>query len=977
MKKKIFILLTVLLCLVCVVSLVSCNDEGNPCQHRDADDNALCDKCGESYTDGTDIITPPAPTPIVVAGVTFSGATYVYDGTSKSLVISGTLPEGVSVSYEGNGQVNAGSYIVTAKFTDTTGNYIVPADMTAMLTITKAPLTNVFFENAAYSYDGTEKFLAITGTLPAGVSVNYEGNGKTEPGTHAVVATFADTTGNYNIPKSLTAYLSIVRDGTHHDVTFVDENGATVGTLVVPYGTVLASVQLPAVPVKTGYTVAWEYKNAPICATTVITAVSTPDTYVITYDANGGTLTGGITQFVIFDAAYTLREPVKTGYTFAGYILKGVDFVAGDTYTHASDITLVAKWVTTPYNLTLDMAGGNTNDTIPATYTIEGVALPVLTRAHYTFGGWYNGSTEVMSLKGLTGNLTLVAKWYSHFSLYDSTVTGFSDYGKDYGYTALEFPAEINGVTVTSIDRFAFYNCTGLTSIIIPPSVTSIGEYAFSGCTGLTTVAFGENSQLTSIGYNAFSGCTGLTSITIPSSVTSIGEYAFRGCTGLTSVTFGENSQLTSIGEYAFYGCTGLTSVIIPPSVTSIGDYAFYGCSNITSVNIPDNVTSIGNSAFAGCGSLERITVAVENAVYHSVGNCLIETATGRLILGCKNSVIPTDGSVTGIGANAFSGCTGLTSITIPSSVTSIGNYAFAGCSSLERITVAVENAVYHSAGNCLIETATRILVAGCKNSVIPTDGSVTAIGVGAFESHDGLTSITIPAAVTVIDKYAFYKCTGLTSITIPSSVTSIGNSAFYNCTGLTSITIPSSVTSISRSAFRGCTGLTSIIIPPSVTSIGDYAFYNCTGLTFITIPSLVTSIGEYTFYKCTGLTSVTFGENSQLTSIGNYAFFYCTGLTSITIPSSVTSIGNSAFSGCMGLTSITIPSSVTSISRSAFYKCTGLTSVVFENPNGWWYSFNADATSGTSVDAAKLVDDATAALYLTDTYEYYYWKRG
>ena len=835
MKKSIFLLLAVLLCLTLAVALASCNDDNTVCQHRDADDNALCDKCGESYTDGTDIITPPAPTPIVVAGVTFSGAIYVYDGTAKSLVISGTLPEGVSVSYEGNGQVNAGSYIVTAKFTDTTGNYIVPADMTAMLTITKAPLTNVFFENAAYSYDGTEKFLAITGTLPAGVSVNYEGNGKTEPGTHAVVATFADTTGNYNIPKSLTAYLSIVRDGTHHDVTFVDENGATVGTLVVPYGTVLASVQLPAVPVKTGYTVAWEYKNAPICATTVITAVSTPDTYVITYDANGGTLTGGITQFVIFDAAYTLREPVKTGYTFAGYTLKGVDFVAGDTYTHASDITLVAKWVTTPYNLTLDMAGGNTNDTIPATYTIEGVALPVLTRAHYTFGGWYNGSTEVMSLKGLTGNLTLVAKWYSHFSLYDSTVTGFSDYGKDYGYTALEFPAEINGVTVTSIDRFAFYDCTGLTSIIIPPSVTSIGSSAFYGCTGLTSVTipssvtsignsafsgctglqsvtFGENSQLTSIGDQAFYGCTNLTAITIPDSVTSIGVSAFYGCegltsitipasvtsidnsaffdcTGLTSVTIGENSQLTSIGEYAFRGCTGLTSITIPSSVTSIDVYAFYGCSNITSVNIPDDVTSIGNSAFAGCGSLERITVAVENAVYHSVGNCLIETTTGRLILGCKNSVIPTDGSVTGIGAHAFSGCTGLTSITIPSSVTSIGNYAFAGCSSLERITVAVENAVYHSAGNCLIETATRILVAGCKNSVIPTDGSVTAIGVGAFESHDGLTSITIPAAVTVIDKYAFYKCTGLTSITIPSSVTSIGNSAFYNCTGLKSVT--------------------------------------------------------------------------------------------------------------------------------------------------------------------------------------------
>ena len=93
-------------------------------------------------------------------------------------------------------------------------------------------------------------------------------------------------------------------------------------------------------------------------------------------------------------------------------------------------------------------------------------------------------------------------------------------------------------------------------------------------------------SSVTSIGDWAFYGCTGLTSITIPSSVTSIGDGAFSDCTGLTSITI--PSSVTSIGDYAFSDCTGLTSITIPSSVTSIGDWAFYGCKGLKSVRAPE-----------------------------------------------------------------------------------------------------------------------------------------------------------------------------------------------------------------------------------------------------------------------------------------------------------------------------------------------------------------------------------------------------
>ena len=107
------------------------------------------------------------------------------------------------------------------------------------------------------------------------------------------------------------------------------------------------------------------------------------------------------------------------------------------------------------------------------------------------------------------------------------------------------------------------------------------------------------------------------------------------------------------------------------------------------------------------------------------------------------------------LGDYVFYGCSGLTSLTLPSSVTKIGCYALS---------------------NCI-----------------------------------GLTSLTLPSSVTEIGELAFLNCRGLTNFTIPSGVTSIGSGAFFSCYGLISLTIPSSVTAIGSMAFNGCSSLTSI----------------------------------------------------------------------------------------------------------------------------------------------------------------------
>jgi hypothetical protein len=274
----------------------------------------------------------------------------------------------------------------------------------------------------------------------------------------------------------------------------------------------------------------------------------------------------------------------------------------------------------------------------------------------------------------------------------------------------------------------------------MPNNITKIADWTFYGCSSLTSFDIAES--VTSIGSGAFYNCSNLASLNIPEGVTSIGSSAFSNCSSLASINIPEN--ITTINNSTFYGCSGLTSINIPEGVTTIGKSAFERCTGLSTITIPENVTSIGSEVFSYNG-LTSISVASGNTHYDSRNNCnaIIETATNTMIAACQNTVIPT--TVTKLDY-AFSGCTGLTSITIPESVTCIGDYAFNDCENLTSVN-------------------------------IPDD--VTSIGEYAFYGCNGLTSITIPDKITTISKRSFAHCRGLTSVTIPNSVTSIGEGAF------------------------------------------------------------------------------------------------------------------------------------------------------------------------------------------------------
>ena len=473
--------------------------------------------------------------------------------------------------------------------------------------------------------------------------------------------------------------------------------------------------------------------------------------------------------------------------------------------------------------------------------------------------------------------------------------------------------------------------------------VTTLGD-VFKNKTNITS--FNELkffTGLTTINNNAFYNCSQLRSVIVPNGVTTLESYAFQLCTSLVSVTL--PTTLTEIKSNVFRNCSALTAIEFPEGLTTIGEYAFYGCTALISIFIPASVTTLTNNPFAKT-NLSYIYVDPANTVFDSRDDCnaIINKTYNQLVVGCKNTVIPS--TALRIWDYAFRECVGLTSIYIPENIKYIYAYAFYNCSELTSVNIPSQ---------------------------------VTKIYLCSFYGCSGLSSITIPSGVTEIEQSAFKGCTGLTEITVLASTPpTIGVTAFANVDKTIPVYVPceslgayhdadgwsdfsnmidpciinfadqnvkalcvanwdtsgdselsfdeaaavttlgevfknnddittfnelqyfTGLTIIVDHAFGGCGNLTSVVIPVGVTSIGTSAFSYCPNLTTVVLPEGVTSIGNYAFMNDALLTSVDFPES--LTTIGLQSFDHCTSLTYLFIPASVTSITYTAFIGCSGL---------------------------------------------------------------------------
>ena len=422
--------------------------------------------------------------------------------------------------------------------------------------------------------------------------------------------------------------------------------------------------------------------------------------------------------------------------------------------------------------------------------------------------------------------------------------------------------------------------------------------------------SFINGKAVVGIRANGFYECTGVTGLILPDTVEYIDVNAFEGCEKLTRVRW--SAGLRKINTGAF-DRTGLETLVLPEGVTFLGANAF-GHAKLKSVSLPSTVAKMtatneksDANPFAFCENLEEIYVAEGNKAYKSDGNCVMRREDNTLVVGCKASKIPSytehigrfafqgaalesvalpEGvtsiedyafahndrlkeitlpqSLTSIGKYAFLWCAALESIALPDGVTSVGNNAFSTCISLkelalgaellnagcgltefcvalEKITVSENNESFSDEGNCLTRKADNTVIAGCASSKIPA--GTEQIGEYAFCGQTQLGAIDFPDGLKNIGHYAF-SCTGLKELKLPRGLQRIGVSAFANCIELEYVQIPDSVTDVGSKAFV------------CEQEIGIY--YDCTSMTAVITDSL-TELKEETFISlCTIYTSHT-----------------------------------------------------------------------------------------------------------------------
>ncbi len=652
-------------------------------------------------------------------------------------------------------------------------------------------------------------------------------------------------------------------------------------------------------PARTGYTFKGWYDSEEL--DTAVTAIEKgthtdiqlwakweANTYSVTFDANGGTLSVE-SERVAFGSEYIMPIPEKSGYTFGGWYNGDTRYESG-LWETSEDITLTALWT------------ANTD----TKYTVK----------HY----WENTHNSEYTLfeqeerHGTTDtSVSVEPKAYTGFTSPSAkTATILPD-----GSAVVEYYYTRNTYTVAVVAN----------SSDVYPSVTK----KYQAQIGITPVREGYTFGGWFTDADLTVPCNGLmpdggTIYAWWQEETKAGEFIYSGSSFVYIHEYKGSSENVRIPEYiggvyvaeilsrAFANGSNVKSIVVPDSVSYIEGGAFYGCGSLERITLPFVGSSIktdadtyqyplghifGTSEYAGGMATVQVYYGASTSenveeTFYIPASLRTVTVTGGNILrgafrGCSSLIeINLPSNITSIAANAFYECKGLVSITIPEGVTSIGDWAFALCGNL----VEIYNKSSLSVNSGMAWLATRAL-----NVYTPLNGSskldITDDGFVFYADADKVylvgyygaeSNISLPEGYNgsqyEIYKYAFCNWTELEGIVIPNGVTGIGDSAFEGCVNLTGVTIPSTVTRIGYSAFEGCTkaiallsgisyvdnwvvksdvSIASAKIKDGTIGIAESAFETRKQLTEITIPNTVIMIGEEAFYNCTALSGITF----------------------------------------------------------------------------------------------------------------------
>ncbi len=464
---------------------------------------------------------------------------------------------------------------------------------------------------------------------------------------------------------------------------------------------------------------------------------------------------------------------------------------------------------------------------------------------------------------------------------------------------------------VIDIQKYAFYNCSGLERVVLPDTVKFIREYAFAKDVSLTSInlkkveAVGKecfkgceklaNVDFTSmytIGVRGFEGCTSLVKADL-SKLRNTGERAFKDCTALSEVTLNENTKLS----YAMFVNTGIIEIDIYEQ-KEIPSFCFAKCHNLKRVNIFNDLLSIGIGAFSECEKLETFNI-----------NKNVEIIDEQVFYACKS----------------------LKTFVLPNCEVILGNYLFKDCENLEAITFQENTKLANVEGSIFEGTILNKFVVDANNNYYSANNELLL-------SKDGKTIIfaspnmdyqeyIIDENIDKIENGAFAGATKLKAITFTKPVI-IGDYAFANCSELTTITFAADLgTIVGKNAFAYTTNLVEVVNLDKITSVQDYAFRN-TGLKEASIAA-DSIYGEGVFFQ-SSIENVTIGENAKF---GLGAFQNCSYLKTVNMPEKGNVLfGSACFAKDISLANIDLSKVGETIELETFYGCTSLKAANLEH---------------------------------------------
>ncbi len=301
------------------------------------------------------------------------------------------------------------------------------------------------------------------------------------------------------------------------------------------------------------------------------------------------------------------------------------------------------------------------------------------------------------------------------------------------------------------------------------------------------------------IGEGVFHANQVIEEITIPATVEKIGARAFSSCYALKKVAFQENSNLKTIGYRAFYNAEYLESINLPEGLEKIEGGAFELCTALTTFDIPTTLATIGAKALhcAWYDGQEEGLIVVNNVAYSYKSGEEIVAVT-----------IPS--TISKVADEAFYGNDKISAVFMERGITSIGSKAFANMPELLTVSISVENEVYSSVGNCIVEKATNKLLATTKSTILPN--TLKIIGEECYAYNVAVGELVIPSSVETIEKGAF-KCSSITKITLPEGLKIIEEELFLDASSLEEVNVPASVEEIKLASFNGCESLERVAI--------------------------------------------------------------------------------------------------------------------------------------------------------------------